>query len=100
MILSQRQLTQGTIVVNVDQGNTQLTVMVSLSSGANSEASDAETYCGAVTVSIRTTSSATTTTIYNAPAITGEISSKRRRVQRGYYAGVVDDDSQEMKRRR
>ncbi|KID60056.1 uncharacterized protein G6M90_00g030520 [Metarhizium brunneum] len=44
VILSQRQASQGsTIVVNVDQGDTQLTVIVSSSSGANSEASDEET---------------------------------------------------------
>ncbi|KAK9445087.1 uncharacterized protein VB005_01550 [Metarhizium brunneum] len=102
MILSQRQLTQGTIVVNVDQGNTQLTVMVSSSSGANSEASDEET-------TVEQSRSQSEPPVLQQPppppstappAITGEFSSKRRRVQRGYYAAVMDDDSQEIKRRR
>lgn len=100
MVLSQRQLTQGTIVVNVDQGNTQLTVLVSSSSGANSEASDEETIVEQsrsqsepLVLQQRPPSTAP-------PGIAGEVSSKRRRVQTGYYAAVMDDDSQEIKRRR
>lgn len=100
-ILSQRRPSQGsTIVVNVDRGDTQLTVIVSSSSGATSEASDEETVEAQPQPEPEFPTQQQLPSSTAPPAIASEIRSKRRRAQSGFYAAMMDGDSQEMKRRR
>ena len=101
VILSQRHSSQGsTIVVNVDRGDTQLTVIVSSSSGSSSEASDDDTTVALPpfqpNLAIVQRRPSCTATL----EVPSEIGGKRRRAQSGYYAAMVDGDWQEMKRKR